>query len=121
VIAEYRRLDALARAALKQERKDSRMARNATYRKTAGLHPKVPIQAVTTLLVAALAHFGLDLDDELSGALALVLGFAAGYLAPAAPTVTARRRPSEAGQVGIEAVVVVLVIVILVIVLLRLV
>jgi hypothetical protein len=95
------------------------MTRNATTLKTAGLSPKVPTQAITTLIVAALAHFGLDLDDELSGAIALVLGFAAGYLAPPAPTVTARRRPSEAGQGLVELVIVVLVILILVFVLLR--
>lgn len=60
--------------------------------KTAGLvHPKVPAQALATLAVAALAHFGLDIDDELSAAIGVIVGFAAGYLAPAAPTVTTRK------------------------------
>lgn len=53
--------------------------------KTQGLSLKIPAQAVTTLVVAALAHFGVDLDAETSAALGVVLGFVAGYFAPAAP------------------------------------
>jgi hypothetical protein len=119
ILNERRRLDAPARAALKQERKERAMPSGPVRLKTAGLNPKVPVQAIATLIVAALAHFGLDLDDELSAALAVVIGFAAGYIAPPAPTVTARRRSSESGQGLIELVVVVLVILILVFVLLR--
>lgn len=94
--------------------------------KTAGLvHPKVPAQAIATLIVTALAYYGISLPPEVSAALGVVLGFAAGYYAPAAPTVSARTRASrvrsEAGQVGIELVLVILVVLILVFVLLRLV
>lgn len=71
--------------------------------KTAGLvHPKVPIQAITTLVVAALAYFGVDLDPEASAAIGVVGGFIAGYFAPAAPTVTRRVRKREAGYGLIE-------------------
>jgi hypothetical protein len=44
--------------------------------RTVGLNPKVPAQAVVTVLTFVLAHFGIK------------LGFAAGVAAPAAPTVS---------------------------------
>lgn len=59
---------------------------------TDGLDPKVPIQAVTTLLVALLAVVGLDMDEETAGGLALVIGFIAGVLGPAAKTYTKKIR-----------------------------
>lgn len=54
--------------------------------KTVGLSPKVPVQAITTVIVAAAAYFGIDLSPEVSAAIGTLIGFAAGYLAPAAPT-----------------------------------
>ncbi len=54
--------------------------------KTLGISPKVPVQAVVTIIVAALAYFGVELSPEVSAAIATLLGFIAGYLAPAAPT-----------------------------------
>jgi len=70
--------------------------------KTTKLHPKVPVQAVTTLVVAALAHYGIDLDADVSVALGAVLGFAAGYIAPAAPVVAAERSSwgKQKGEAG---------------------
>jgi hypothetical protein len=59
--------------------------------KTAGLHPKVPWQAITTVAAFALASFGVDLSPEVSAALGVVIGSGAGVLAPAAHTVTTRK------------------------------
>jgi hypothetical protein len=129
VMNERRRLDAHARAALKQERKDSRMT-GPVRLKTAGIAPKT-IAATALPLVAGVVLLLLDklagaaIDDTLWWTLlasspALGLGT---YSAPAAPTVTARTRASrarsQAGQGLIELVIVVLVILILVFVLLR--
>jgi hypothetical protein len=129
VIAEYRRLDAPARAALKQERKD-RMPSGPTKLKTVGIAPKT-ITATALPLVAGVVLLLLDklagaaIDDTLWWTLlasspALGLGT---YGAPAAPALPAHARESrvrsQAGQGLIELVVVVLVILILVFVLLR--
>jgi putative flippase GtrA len=118
VLAEYRH-----QQTRRTERKDRRMT-GPVKLKTAGIAAKVPAQALATLVVSALAYYGIDLDAQVSAAVGVAVGFAAGYAAPAAPTVSARTRRSrvrsEAGQVGVEAVVVLLVVVILVIVLLRL-
>lgn len=81
--------------------------------RTTGLSPKVPVQAITTVVVGLLAYFGVDLSPELSGAIAVVIGFAAGYIAPPAPV------EGEAGHSLVELVVAVLLILILVFVLLR--
>jgi hypothetical protein len=71
--------------------------------KTQGLAPKVPVQAVTSLIVAALAYYGVDLDAEVSAALGVVLGFAAGIVAPAAPVAKVRvSRKAEAGYGVVE-------------------
>jgi hypothetical protein len=51
---------------------------------TVGVSPKVPVQAVVTVAVSALAFFGIDLSPEVSGALGVVVGFIAGVAAPAA-------------------------------------
>lgn len=76
--------------------------------KTQGLSLKIPAQAVTTLVVAGLAYFGVDLDPEVSAALGVVLGFVAGYLAPAAPTaVVPTTRTAEAGQSGIQTLMII--------------
>lgn len=53
--------------------------------KTIGLNPKVPVQAIVTIIVAAASYLGVELSPEISGALGILIGFAAGYLAPAAP------------------------------------
>lgn len=58
-----------------------------TTTKTAGLNPKVPTQAVVTLVVFVAAYFGIDLDAELALALSTILGFVAGVAAPPSPTV----------------------------------
>jgi hypothetical protein len=130
VIAEYRRLDAPARAALKQERKD-RMPSGPTKLKTVGIAPKtitaaaLPLVAGVVLLLVDKLVPGAAIDDTLWWTLlasspALGLGT---YGAPAAPALPAHARESrvrsQAGQGLIELVVVVLVILILVFVLLR--
>jgi uncharacterized membrane protein len=68
--------------------------------RTAGLHPKVPAQAITGLIVGALAYYGVDLDPEVAGGIAAVAGVVAGLLAPAVPAlpVVAKRIDGEAGQ-----------------------
>lgn len=48
---------------------------------TVGLSPKVPAQAVVTVIVFVFAHFGVDLEPELALALATVLGALAGVVA----------------------------------------
>jgi hypothetical protein len=70
--------------------------------KTQGLAPKVPVQAVTSLIIAALAYYGVDLDAEVSAALGVVLGFAAGIVAPAAPVAKVRVKKNEAGYGVVE-------------------
>lgn len=63
--------------------------------KTKGLALKVPAQAITTVVVWLLAYFGVDLPPDVSLAIAAIIGFVAGIVAPAAPTTTAapaRRR-----------------------------
>lgn len=56
--------------------------------KTVGLNPKVPTQAIVSVIVFVAAHFGFDIEPELAIALATVLGFAAGVKAPPSPTIT---------------------------------
>jgi hypothetical protein len=89
--------------------------------RTAGLHPKVPAQAITALIVSALAYYGVSLDPEVSGALGVVAGFVAGLAAPAVPAlpVPAKRIDGEAGQGLVELVIGVLLILILIVVLFR--
>ncbi len=62
-----------------------------TTRKTIGVDPKVPVQALATVIVALAAYFGLELTEELSVALAVLIGAAAGVLSPAANTVVERK------------------------------
>lgn len=50
--------------------------------RTDGISPKVPTQAVVTLIVAALAYFGIELDAEAAGALGVLAGALAGAWAP---------------------------------------
>lgn len=51
-------------------------------KQTQGLSPKVPVQAITTVLVALLAYAGIDLEPSVSLAIGTLLGFVAGYYAP---------------------------------------
>lgn len=81
---------------------------------TDGLNPKVPIQSITTILVAALAYFGVNLDAEVSAALGVVVGFVAGYLAPPAPV------KHEAGYGVIELLFALILLVLLIWLVLRL-
>lgn len=48
---------------------------------TVGVSPKVPVQAVSTVVVFLLTYFGLDLSPEAAGVVSTVLGAAGGVLA----------------------------------------
>ncbi len=54
--------------------------------KTVGVDPKVPVQALATVIAFAASYFGVDLDATVSGAIAVVLGAVSGSLAPAPKT-----------------------------------
>ena len=54
--------------------------------KTVGVDPKVPTQAIVAIITFVLSYFGLDLDPEVSGGLAVVIGALGGVLAPAPKT-----------------------------------
>lgn len=60
-------------------------------KRTKGLDPKVPAQALAAIIVFVLAKFGLDLDADVSAAIATLIGFIAGVAAPAATTFTRRK------------------------------
>ena len=60
-------------------------------RRTEGLDLKVPAQAAATIIVFLLSYFGVDLDVEVAGAISVLLGFVAGYFAPAPKTVLVER------------------------------
>lgn len=94
--------------------------------------PKVLAQAVTSVVVWVAAHYGLDLDPDVSSAIAVVLAFVVGYVVkpgavvndlkanPAVGETTTRFR-SEGGYYDpIYLLVVVIVIIILLYVVLRL-
>ena len=53
-----------------------------TKLKTVGVSPKVPVQAIVTVIVAALAYFGVELSAEVSGILAAIAGIIGGVAAP---------------------------------------
>ncbi len=55
---------------------------NAAPQKTKGLSPKVPAQAFATIATFILARYGIDLGTEESAAIATLIGFAGGILAP---------------------------------------
>jgi hypothetical protein len=57
--------------------------------KTVGLNPKVPAQAVATIVVFCLLKLGLEVDADVSAAIGTLIGFLAGVVAPPAPTVVA--------------------------------
>lgn len=56
-------------------------------RKTIGLDPKVPVQGISTAVLFVAGYYGVDLDAEVAGAIAVVLGALIGSRAPA-PQVT---------------------------------
>lgn len=49
--------------------------------KTVGVSPKVPLQAITTIVVFAAAYFGFELPPGAAGAIATLLGIVAGVRA----------------------------------------
>lgn len=55
-------------------------------RKTKGVDPKVPTQAITTVLTFVLAKYAIDLDAATSGAVSVLLGVVIGAIAPAPTT-----------------------------------
>jgi hypothetical protein len=55
---------------------------------TVSLNPKVPAQALASIVAFVLAKYGIELDAATSGAIATVIGFLAGVIAPPSPTVT---------------------------------
>jgi hypothetical protein len=56
-------------------------------RKTLGVDPKVPAQAIVTILVWLLAHYGIDLDADVSAAVSILVGVLLGVFAPAPKTI----------------------------------
>lgn len=48
---------------------------------TVGVSPKVPVQAVVSVVVFLLTYFGLELSPEAAGVVSTVLGAAGGVLA----------------------------------------
>lgn len=68
----------------------------ATKRRTMGVDPKVPAQAVATIVVWVLAYFAIDLDAEVATAISVLLGIPFGVLAPAPRTVTVPARDRRA-------------------------
>lgn len=55
--------------------------------RTQGIDPKVPIQALATVIAFVATYFSLNIDGEVALAIAVVLGGAAGYFGPAPKTV----------------------------------
>lgn len=53
-----------------------------TPKTTQGISPKLPVQAITTVLVALLAYLGIELEPAVSLAIGTLLGIVAGYIAP---------------------------------------
>jgi hypothetical protein len=52
-----------------------------TKNKTVGVSPKVPTQAIVSVVTFLLAYFGVDLSPEASAAIAAVLGVIGGAVA----------------------------------------
>jgi hypothetical protein len=50
--------------------------------RTRGVSPKVPAQALVTVLVWLATYFGVHLDAEVAAAIAVLLGAGAGVAAP---------------------------------------
>lgn len=101
--------------------------------RTCGISPKVPAQAIVTVLAFIVAHFGIELDDDVSAALAVILGAAAGYQAPPGDVVQPKvgeasddvlladraTRQRIAGQSLVELVIVLFVLVLIAILVLK--
>jgi hypothetical protein len=68
----------------------------SSKRRTMGVDPKVPAQAVVTILVWLLAHYGIDLDADVAAAISVVIGVLLGVLAPAPRTVTVPAKEKRA-------------------------
>lgn len=49
--------------------------------KTRGVSPKVPVQAIATVIAFALSYFAIDLDPEVAGAIAVLCGIGGGVTA----------------------------------------
>jgi hypothetical protein len=49
--------------------------------KTVGVSPKVPVQAVVTVIAFCLTYFGVELSPEAAGGISAVLGIVGGVLA----------------------------------------
>jgi hypothetical protein len=86
--------------------------------------PKVLAQAVTSVVVWVAAHYGLDLDPDVSSAIAVVLAFVVGYVVKPGAVVNDLKATTLADDRGyydpIYLLVVVIVIIILLYVVLRL-
>lgn len=66
-------------------------------RKTVGVDPKVPAQAVVTILVWLLAHYGIDLDADVAAAISVIVGvLLAALFAPAPTTIAVPKRQRRA-------------------------
>jgi hypothetical protein len=52
-----------------------------TTPETHGVSPKVPTQAVVTVITFAITYFGIELSPELSGAISTILGIFGGVIA----------------------------------------
>jgi hypothetical protein len=54
--------------------------------RTVGVDPKVPVQALSTIIIFIAGLFAVDLDAGVAGAIAVVLGALIGTRAPAPKT-----------------------------------
>lgn len=68
----------------------------SSKRRTLGVDPKVPAQAIVTILVWLLAHYGIDLDADVAAAVSIIVGVLLGVLAPAPRTVNVPARERRA-------------------------
>jgi putative flippase GtrA len=86
--------------------------------------PKVLAQAVTSVVVWVAAHYGLDLDPDVSSAIAVVLAFVVGYVVKPGAVVNDLKATSLRSEGGyydpVYLIVLLIVVVVLIYVLLRL-
>lgn len=80
-------------------------------RKTVGIDLKVPAQALAFVVAFVAGYFGLEMDAEVVLALSTIIGFFAGYFAPApkvteVPVTTKDRWRQQNGYGPIEVVLV---------------
>lgn len=69
--------------------------------KTLGINPKVPAQAVASIVAFVAALAGFDLSPELSAAIATVIGLVAGFFAKPGVIVTEKVSVDDGGEVVI--------------------